>query len=184
VELIDLDGASVGTLPGFELAGNPGAPGVWMRRGEQFYLLSLDQRALMPVSAVEGRAVFEYEGPTMPALPTIAGPGHVRYTVESVSGIVLLQWSGECEAATAYWIDRSGPAQILTGESDLASAPESTALGWSSDGDAIALVGGGSCRPNPDLPGIYRYSAPGSGELLYETVADGPVLADAWGTGI
>ncbi len=182
VQLVALDGTTVATLPGYALAGNPGAPGVWLQRGDEYFLLNVDDGALVPVAADEARAVFDNEGPGLPP-SNISASGQVRYTVESPSGITLLefQWSGQCEAAMAYWIDR-GSARILTGDSDPASAPESIALGWSSDGDAIALVGG-SCRPSPDQPGIYRYSAPGQGRLVAATDAE-PVTVDAWGTGI
>jgi hypothetical protein len=183
VQLVGLDGTVLATLPGYSIAGNPGAPGVWLLRGEEYFLLDVDEGALVPVAAAQARAVSSTEGPE----PAVASPqgasGHWRYAVDSPSGITLAQWSGECEVPTAYWIAGDAPPRILTGESDLAKAPESLALGWSSDGEAVVLVGGGTCGVRSASPGIYLYTRPGDGRLVAST-ADVPVVADAWGTGL
>jgi hypothetical protein len=187
VELMDLEGSTVATLPGFALAGNPGAPGVWLQRDGQYYTLDVGEQALVAVAADEARNLIYDEGlqPAVPRPPS-AGDldgtgGHWRYALESPSGLTLAQWSGECEVPTAYWIDQAGTARIVTGESDLSTAPASLALGWSNSGEAIVLVSSGSCGGTADLPGIYLYSSPGSGRLVHSTEAES-VTADAWGT--
>jgi hypothetical protein len=183
VQLIGLDGTVVATLPGYSIAGNPGAPGVWLQRGEEYFLLSVDEGALVPVSAEQARAVLYDEGPEPPLASPEGGSGHWRYAIDSPSGIRLAQWSGECEVPTAYWIAGDAPPRIVTGETDLAKAPESLALGWSSGGEAVVLVGGGTCGVQSEGPGIYLYARPGDGRLVVATTQV-PVVADAWGTGI
>jgi hypothetical protein len=182
VQLVGLDGTVVATLPGYSIAGNPGAPGVWLRHGDEYFLLNVEDGALVPVAVDQARAVSYDEG-TEPPLASPDAPGSWRYAIGSPSGITLGQWSGECEVPTAYWIAGDAPPRIVTGESDVAKAPESLALGWSSDGEAVVLVGGGACGTPSEGPGIYLYTRPGDGRLVAST-SDVPVVADAWGTGL
>jgi hypothetical protein len=190
VELVDLEGMTVETLPGFALAGNPGAPGVWLVRDGDYFSLDVREHALIPMPADEARSLIDDEGPepSLPPPPVAAGAtgepaGHWRYTIESPSGLTLAQWSGECEVPIAYWIDQAGRARIVTGGSDVSVAPSSLALGWSQSGEAIVLVSSGSCGGSADRPGIYLYSLAGIGRLVHPAEAE-PVTADAWGTGL
>jgi hypothetical protein len=189
VELVALDGTVLQTLRGYALVGNAGADGVWLRRGEQFFRLDLAEEALVPVPTDEAGGLIDDEGPE----PSLAPPsepdreggaiGSWRFALESGSGITLAQWSDECDDPQAYWLDQTGAARLLTGDDRLSGAPASLALGWAQTREAIALVQTGSCGGREDDPGIYLFSAPGSGRLVHATTG-GPITADAWGTGL
>jgi hypothetical protein len=181
VVLVDLEGAVVSELPGFAIVGNPGAPGIWLERDGSFYVLSDALAQLVPVTEEEAndRAYDEGPEPSLPPPPDEPA-GRWRYAIETVPAAVLAQWSGECEVPVAYWIE-GGDTEIVTGGLDPSAAPSSLALGWSDD-EAIVQVSQGACGGTTDDPGIYRFSAPGSGRLVYP-VPDGAVLTDSWGTG-
>ncbi len=105
------------------------------------------------------------------------GGGHWRFAYASPDGSTLLaQWSGECEVPTAFRVPIEGGDPVtLTGES-LAEAPNSTALGWSPDGRAIAyLPADPGCGSGIPVSGIYLVAADGTPELVY-----GP-MSDTWG---
>jgi hypothetical protein len=123
------------------------------------------------------------EGPEPPLASPEGVTGSWRYAIDSPSGITLAQWSGECEVPTAYWIAGDSPPRIVTGETDAGEAPESVGLGWSPDGSAVVLVGGGTCGVPSENPGVYLYARPGDGRLVV-SIAEVPVVADAWGTGV
>ena len=93
--------------------------------------------------------------------------GHWRYAFDRGS-VRLAQWSGECEAPTAYWIE-GGTQTIVTGEGSIGEAPESIALGWLPGGRGAVYLGEGACGGRGDPPGIYAFTAPGRGTLLFET---------------
>jgi hypothetical protein len=185
VTFVDLEGTTVAILRGFQVAGNPGSPGVWLQQRRNYFLLDVDQGALVPVSAGEARVVIYDEGkePQLVPPPTQGGQngeplGHWRYAYGSPSGVTLAQWSGECEVPTAYWIDESGTARIVTGERSVSHAPESLALGWSPDQRAVLFLPQGACGGSGSPPGIYLYSAPGVGRLIFET--EPASSADMW----
>jgi hypothetical protein len=189
VMLVDLDGAVVTTLEGYEITGNPGAPGVWLQRGSKNFKLNATRGELVPVAKGQAREMYG-EGPE-PSLPTPAAAigsrgdvaGHWRYAVGSPSGAATLaQWSGECEVPTAFWIDVNGTARIVTGGSDLSAAPESLGLGWTQNERAVVFLPNGACGSRAESPGIYLYSSPGAGQLVYES-EDG-LPADSWGLGL
>jgi PASTA domain len=184
VTFADLEGTTVAILHGFQVAGNPGSPGVWLQRGRNYFLLDVDQGALVPVSAGEARVVLYDEGKEPQLAPPTQGGqdgepvGHWRYAYGSPWGVTLAQWSGECEAPTAYWIDESGTPRIVTGERSVTHAPESLALGWSPDQRAVIFLPQGACGGSGNPPGIYLYSAPGVGRLIFET--EPASSADMW----
>lgn len=171
--LIDLSGTVIERLRGFTVVGNPGARGIWLQRSREHFRLDASRRQLTPVARKTARAKMYDEGEE----PGIPGPGEARVNGR-VAGRwryayrdgdrMLAQWSGECEIPTAYWI-QDDSMRIVTGETRLARAPESLALGWSSSGDAIVLLGEGACGQSGNPPGIYRFTAPGQGTLVYET---------------
>jgi len=186
VVLVGLDGTIVTTLPGYAIVGNPGAPGLWLQRGPTYYRLDVAHGLIVPVGADRAKAVMYDEGaePSLP--PPIAkghdgkSAGHWRYADESPSGATLAQWSGECEVPTAYWISEDGTARIVTGESDASKAPESLALGWTANGRAVVLLPTGTCGSSVESPGVYLYSSPGVGRLVYRT--EERSVADSWGS--
>ena len=185
VELVALDGRVVTTLSGYALAGNPGAPGIWLQRGSDYFSLDVDEGALVPVSDDLARDVIDDEG-TEPELspPADAPAGRWRYAVESTTGVALAQWSGECEGPTAFWIGPEQAPSIVTGGSDVSAAPQSLALGWTGEGQAVVLVSTAPCGGRATTPGVFLYSAPGAGRLLHPVDEGSVVTADSWGTGL
>lgn len=180
--LLDLSGRVVERLPKFGIAGNQGAPGIWLQRSRQYFRLEVGRRQLTPVARKNARAKMYDEGqePDLPPPDDARVNGRVaggwRYAYRS-GDRTLAQWSGECEIPTAFWIEGDS-LRIITGETGLAHAPESLALGWSSSGDAIVILGEGACGQAGNPPGIYRFTAPGEGALIYET--SGYVSAEMW----
>lgn len=82
----------------------------------------------------------------------------------------------------AYWIDEQGTEQLVTGESDISMAPKSLALGWTANGRAVVFLPEGFCASGAESPGIYLYSSPGVGRLVYQA-RDG-FIVDSWGIGL
>ena len=69
---------------------------------------------------------------------------------------LLLQWHGECEVPVAFLVSsRGGTPKPVTGDADWRRAPESHALGWTSDGDPIVRLPKGVCGRGADEPGTY-----------------------------
>jgi hypothetical protein len=110
-------------------------------------------------------------GPT-PTASDAGKTGHWAWAALSPDRTTILaQWSAECEVPLAFLVDATGGnPRPVTGEDDWANSPESVALGWTTDGRAIAfLPHGPACGSGAPKPGIYLYSEPGSGELLIRT---------------
>ena len=187
VLLLDLAGTILATLHGYELGGNPGAPGVWLKRGSKHFELDVAHGSIVPVGNDRARDLMYDEGapPSLPPPPGRVGRigGHWRYAVESRSGSTLAQWSGECEVPTSYWIDDEGTTTIVTGESDVSLARESITLGWTPNGRAVVFLPKGACASGAESPGIYLYSSPGVGRLVYRARGNG-VSVDSWGIGL
>lgn len=185
VRFVDLEGELIYKLEGYELEGNPGAKQIGLKglRPRVHFRLDIDLRKLVPISS-ESAETFYDEGPS-PRLPIPPGSrekdigvvGLWRYAIGSPTGVVLGQWSGECEIPTAFWIERGRRPRIITGEPKLRRAQDSISLGWSK-GDALVLLPGDGCGDSGDPPGIYVFSAPGNGELIYPTPEG--ARADMW----
>ncbi|HEX5468406.1 MAG TPA: hypothetical protein VFW80_05105 [Gaiellaceae bacterium] len=117
-----------------------------------------------------------------PAL-TESGPvliGHWAWAALSPDGSTLLaQWSAECEVPEAFLLPLDGGRpRLVTGEKSRAMSPNSTALGWTTDGRAIVfLAHGPACGGGVGEPGVYVYSESGAGERIVATrgEADSPV---------
>lgn len=114
------------------------------------------------------------------ASPPVGGMtiGHWREVFDRGDGVLLAQFSGECEIPHAMFIV-DGVARHLSGEGfwDDAPVPNSFAYGWLPDGKALVWTwhqaGCGSSDPEP---GLYAYDIDGSRELLYP-IRDFPI----WG---
>lgn len=63
VVLLDLDGTILATLHGYEVGGNLGAPGVWLKRGPKYFELDIAHGLLMHVGEDRARDVTYDEGP-------------------------------------------------------------------------------------------------------------------------
>lgn len=183
VWLLNTTGTVLAKLRGYDVAGNPGAPGVWLREGRQFFRLRAGAGVLAPVSRWRaGESAYDEEPPRLHAPPGawtkgIGISGHWRYAYER-PGALLAQWSDECEVPFAFWKEPGSPPIVVTGERDYWKAPESVALGWTPEGRAIVALGAGLCGEAGDPPGIYAFDAPGEGVLLFET--RGMPAADMW----
>jgi hypothetical protein len=68
---------------------------------------------------------------------------------------LLLQWSGSCEIPIAFFGPASGGTlRTVTGQAELAGAPESVALGWSGP-RAVVDLPKGACGGSASRPGVY-----------------------------
>jgi hypothetical protein len=95
--------------------------------------------------------------------PPGAGGGHWRWAALSPDGRTFLAtWSGECEIPIAFTFPvEGGHPEVVTGERDWTKAPESVALGWTTDGEPIVRLLDGACGTGAEEPGIYVF---GDGE--------------------
>jgi hypothetical protein len=185
VVFIDFAGEVIDKLPGFELAGNPGATGVWLERGRTYFRLAPRRGLLTPVARQRASSLI-HKVRDVPKLPApeesrVKGFGVVGrwwYGFPPVGDVTLAQWLGECEAATAYWVAIGARAEIITGGHNLSLAPQSIALGWSPSGDAVVLLEESGCGLSSDVPGVYLFSSPGAGSLLFP--AGGYTRAEMW----
>jgi hypothetical protein len=75
----------------------------------------------------------------------------------------LGEWSGECEAQTAYFVAANGgKARPVTGR----AGDESVALGWASHNRARILVPRSACGSQFRKPGIYLVDRAGHATLV------------------
>jgi len=108
--------------------------------------------------------------------------GHWEAAQVSPDGKRLLaQFSGECEAQSAWFVPLTGSDH----RPQLAGPPgtewDSSGLGWLPDGRAVISYGPGVCGTAlPNGPGVYLVSPTGALQSIY------PVSADimAWGAGL
>jgi hypothetical protein len=93
--------------------------------------------------------------------PAGAGGGHWRWAALSPDGRTFLAtWSGECEIPIAFTFPaRGGRPEPVTGEDDWTQAPESEALGWTTDGEPIVRLLKGACGTGAEEPGVYVFGA-------------------------
>jgi hypothetical protein len=174
VVLIDLSGEVIEKLPRFTLAGSPGARDVWLARGRDYYRLAQRRGLVVPVAGSRARSqrhqvndVPKLSAPSESRVKGIGVVGRWWYGFEFGGEATLAQWLGECEIATAYWSTPGGRLEIITGGNDLSRAPQSLALGWSTRGEAVVLLQESGCGVSGDTPGIYLFSSPGEGKLLF-----------------
>jgi hypothetical protein len=83
--------------------------------------------------------------------------GHWRWALPSPDGQWILgQWSGECEAPTAFFVPiTGGEPKTVDGMATIGDGVESMGLGWASDGRAIVQLRGDACGAGADVPGTY-----------------------------
>lgn len=103
----------------------------------------------------------------VPPPPDSVG-GHWAFAFPSPDGSrLLLYWSGECEAPNAFFAPSSGGTPTeATGASDWRKAPESSALGWTSDGRALVLLRESGCGYGTRPPGVYAVDGYGGNTFL------------------
>jgi len=192
VDLHDLfTGKLIAHLPGFGIYNPTTAPDhLILRRRTTYYLLEEFQRDLLPLAS--RKAADRLTGRDQPGLdlpiPRSHGKpmeGVWRYQAvdPTYEGRVLAQWSGECEAPTAFFFDEDeGDLVPVTGEADPATAPESFGEGWTKRGQAVVFLPEGGCATGAHRPGVYLFRGPGDGRLLVATPPQS--LAHMWGNTI
>jgi hypothetical protein len=174
VVLIDLDGQILARLPGSSLYYDWTVPGeVVLRQREAFFVLRVEHGLLRLLPSREAAADLDAQFQRHVVLPrpvdTVPGGGSWAYVLRGPNGLVLAQWSGECEVPNAMFV---APGQVpvgVTGERRLSQAPESRALGWDDRGRAIVHLQEGECGTSFERPGIYAFTGPGVGELVYRS---------------
>jgi hypothetical protein len=79
---------------------------------------------------------------------------------------ILAQWTGNCDVPHAFVIQAAGGRpRVVTGEAPNV-APESTALGWTTDGRALVFVPRAPGCGIGDGPGLYLISLDGARTLI------------------
>jgi hypothetical protein len=137
VELQSLGGRPLGTLPGYDLAFDQATPHVAMLRTRRGVLYAFDGRTLRRRLA-HGRVRI--------AAPRPRGIGHWVWAERSpFGGEMLAQWSGECETPVAY---------LVVGGKLQSYGPETVALGYLADGEAVVHFRSVGCG-QPRRSGIY-----------------------------
>jgi hypothetical protein len=120
------------------------------------YRLCFRSRGERAIEMLRGGDVYE-----VPVYdPTRATGGHWRWAALSPDGKTFLAtWSGECEIPIAFTFPARGgsPPEVVTGEEDWRTAPESEALGWTTDGEPIVRLLRGACGTGADEPGVYVF---------------------------
>jgi hypothetical protein len=91
--------------------------------------------------------------------PSATGIGHWRWAALSPDGQTFLAtWSAECEVPIAFTFPAGGGRpEPVTGEQDWTKAPESEALGWTTDGKPIVRLREGVCGTGAEAPGTYVF---------------------------
>ena len=121
----------------------------------------------MGVLSAEGEITVIGQHPDPPAGARVFG--HWREAFVRDDGVILAQFSGECEIPHAMFII-DGIARHVSGDGfwDDVPVPSSYAYGWLPDGRALVWIWGESgCGSSDPEPGFYAYSIDGSRELLH-----------------
>jgi hypothetical protein len=172
VVLVDLDGHLLARIPGSSLYYDWTVPGeVVLRQADTFLVLRADRGAFEPLPSREAAADLDPQFQPDVGLPrppgAIEGSGRWAYALPGPNGLVLAQWSGECEVPVAMFVAPGGQPVGVTGERHLSQVPESRALGWDHRGRAIVDLREGVCGTTFERPGIYAFIGPGAGELVF-----------------
>jgi hypothetical protein len=99
--------------------------------------------------------------------PPGAQVGHWRWAALSPDGETFVAtWSAECEVPIAFtFAAHGGRPEPVTGERDWIQAPESEALGWTTEREPIVRLRRGACGKSADEPGTYVFSGDGRRRL-------------------
>jgi hypothetical protein len=178
--LVNLHGDRLASLRGFTIENASDRPGpVLLLRRHDHYELRPKASMLRPITEQHAELVranqgaFLLDGPDLPRPPGQGvgeSGGRWRWMTVSPRGRILAQWSGECEVPTAYLVDaQEGGMVPVTGVAAPSSTPESTALGWTRNDQALAVLPEGACSMGADVPGIYRFTSAGNGTRIVAT---------------
>jgi hypothetical protein len=127
---------------------------------------SAREESFIRVTTGSGRTRRIASAPPSGRLARVAG--HWSDVWPSPNGTMLLaQWSGECEIPTGFFIRLDdGSMRVVTHHRDWTRAPESEALGWTSDGLARVRLGEGLCGTGASRPGVYEIDPAGGSTFL------------------
>jgi hypothetical protein len=171
VLLLDLDGRVLDRMPGYSLYFQWTVPGeVVVRQGETFFVLRVERGVFGPLPGEDAAFDLDPQFQSHVGLPrpagAVAGVGRWTYALPGPNDLVLAQWSGECEVPNAMFVLPGQVPLAVTGGRSL-RAPESVALGWDDRGRAIVDLREGVCGTSFERPGIYAFTGPGAGELIF-----------------
>jgi hypothetical protein len=183
IRLLSTDGATIGSLGNVRLYYERAVPGpVVVRRGATFYVLRVRRGVFRPLAdrdeAFDLSPQFGSNVDLRRPDGTVPQAGRWVYALPGPAGVVLAQWSGECEVQNALLVTKAGVIEPVTGEADITEAPESVALGWDDAGRALVQVHEGVCGSPVDRPGIYAFDEAGTGGRI---VAGVPDAVRMWG---
>jgi len=207
VELQTMRGRPLGVLEGLNLAPDKAVSHGLLMRSRRGRLLTLDlyerrvRRFVEGPSAVPScrltdarirrelfvcgatvRTVLYGPPGTRPTLRVLArAPGEVGHWVWAAfaprGNAFLAQWSAECEVPVAFLV--AGGVMRPYGGGTMNEAPESMALGWLPNGNAVIHFPSGACGRAFRRPGIYSVPSGGKPRLLLSTPRD--ALYSMWG---
>jgi hypothetical protein len=182
VALLDMAGHVLARVPG-ELYYEWNVPGsVIVRTGPTFWILRVGTGVVTPLPSRDAAGAIDPQSQTGVHLQrpegSLPGVGRWTYALPGPRGLILAQWSGECEVPNALFVSSGSPPRAVTGELGL-HGPESQALGWDSRGRAIVYLEEGECGSSFARPGIYAFT--GLGAAVPISVRPGIVAARMWG---
>ena len=113
VVLVDVNGGVLARIPRSSLYHDWTVPGdVVLRHAHTFFVLRADDGAFEPLPSREAAAALDPQFQSDIGLPlprgTVEGSGRWAYGLPGPNGLVLAQWSGECEVRAAMF--STGPA--------------------------------------------------------------------------
>ena len=186
--LLNLQGEVVARLPGFSIDNPSDRPGfVLLRRGRDVYVLRAGSSDLRYVAE---KRIDRWRPPDDPIVPLDPPPnarangevvGHWRWMDLAPDGnLALAQWSGECEIPIAFMVFvQEGRPIPVTGAATLGHAPASEAIGWTRNEHAVVILPEGACGIGAERPGVYRFSTPGAGSMIF-TIDEPSAVVRMW----
>jgi hypothetical protein len=175
IDVLDLDLQVVGHIDGLEPMGHTQRiEEIWVRAGNEAddALLRLDPSAGTLTPGDPPSYTNPGEGPDLPPPARAVHDGHVAghwtYALASPDGRTwLAQWSGECEAQTAWFVPAGGGDPRPAGPTrDEDWAFSSGGAGWLPDGRAIVDFDDAACGTPIGRPGSYAIALDGTATFL------------------
>jgi hypothetical protein len=175
VVLMNLRGNVIVGLTGFSIDHVSDRPGVvFLRRGPDEYILRIHRSSLRSVAKSRVSRLRRGDDSNIPLgvppnAPRQEGAGLWRWMDLAPNGnVALAQWSGECDFPIAFVVPvQEGHAIPVTGAATLGRTPASIGLGWTERGHIAVILPSGACGAGSNRPGVYRFTSPGQGRLIF-----------------
>jgi hypothetical protein len=193
VALVRLDGHVVDHLAGFDLSFEWTVPGeVILGTHDTYYVLRPESHVLERLASEKAASLLvpQFQDGVDPiaenyldlARPSEApdDAGFWVYALRSPDGSMLLgQWTGECEVPMSFFLSATGsdPRPVIGGP-EFIDIPNTRALGWTPDDDAVVHVMDGACGLG-HRAGVYVIDPAGGAELVVHVSSTGG--ARMWG---